>query len=307
MVRAVWAVALALAAAILPATLCAARTAQSVAVTIKPLHSLVASVMQGAGSPDLILKGAGSPHAYSLKPSDAVVLYTADVVFWIGPELETFLIRTIESLPTRTRTVALAAASGITRLEARDGLDWSDPHHPVGHHHTIDPHIWLDPKNAEAMATAIADHLAKADPANAQLYASNRDHLIARIQRLTADLARRLSSLSAKRFIVYHDAYAYFEKRFGLTAAAAMTINEGRAPGARHIARLRRLVKEQSVRCVFVEPQFEPRLARVITEATPARIAELDPLGAAHPAGPDQYFDMMTGMADAMHACLSKP
>jgi len=303
----VWVGCLALAVVLLPGAPRAADPPPRVAVTIKPLHSLVAGVMAGAGRPDLIIENAGSPHVYSLRPSDAAALHAADLVFWIGPDLETFLIRTLKALPDRIRTVALSKAPGVTRLEARDGLEWSEGGDTKPHHHVYDPHIWLDPTNAKAMTAAIAGELSKADPANAPLYAKNSDLVVKRLDSLTQRLAKRLAPVSRRGFVVYHDAYAYFEKRFGLSAVAAITISEARAPGARHIARLRRLIAAKSVPCVFVEPQFEPRLARVITEATSARIAELDPLGAARPAGSDLYFDVLDKMADTMLACLNKP
>ena len=290
-----------------------------VAVTIKPLHSLVAAVMTGVGKPHLIVRGAGSPHAYALKPSDAAALNAADIVFWVGPELETFLIKPLAGLDGTTRAVALMKAPGVDSLETRTGLDWSgadqprahaahaahdDPAH--AHLHGDDPHVWLDPRNAAAMANAVAGRLAGIDPSNAELYAENLDRLVQRLAAFETSVAERLALVRGKPFLVYHDAYAYFERRFGLQAAAAISRTEGRAPGARRVAHLRRLITQKDIRCVFVEPQFEPRLARVIIEGTNARLAELDPLAAARPAGPDLYLELIEAMAGAMLDCMGK-
>ena len=297
----------------------AADAGPRVAVTIKPLHSLVAAVMTGVGEPHLIVRGAGSPHAYALKPSDAEALNEADIVFWIGPELETFLIKPLAGRAGGTRAVALMKAPGVMVLESRAGLDWNgagqarahaahaahdDSAH--AHHHIDDPHIWLDPRNAAAMASAVADRLAEIDPPNAALYAKNGDRLVQRLEALETRLAERLAPVRGKPFLVYHDAYAYFERRFGVAAAAAISRAEGRAPGARRVVVLRSLITKKDIRCVFVEPQFEPRLARVIVEGTNARLAELDPLAAARPAGPDLYVELVDAMADAMLGCLGK-
>ena len=303
----------------------AAHAGPRVAVTIKPLHSLVSAVMTGVAKPHLIVRGAGSPHAYALKPSDAAALNAADLVFWVGPELETFLIKPLAGLDGKTRAVALMKAPGVDVLETRTGLDWSgagqpranaahaahdhpaqndDPAH--AHLHGDDPHVWLDPRNAAAMANAVAGRLAEIDPSNAALYAENRDRLVQSLAALETRLAERLAPVRGKPFLVYHDAYAYFERRFGLQATAAISRTEGRAPGARRVARLRRLITEKDIRCVFVEPQFEPRLARVIIEGTKARLAELDPLAAARPAGPDLYVELIEAMAGAMLGCLGQ-
>src|SRR5258708_22010768 len=139
-----------------------AAPAPDVLVSIKPLHSIVAAVMEGAGAPELLLTGAASPHSYALKPSDARKIARAEVIFWTGPVLETFLETPLANLAPRARVVALGDVDGGTRLQARKGGVWEadeDDEHSGG----IDGHVWLDPRNAVAMAASTARTLSPKD------------------------------------------------------------------------------------------------------------------------------------------------
>lgn len=299
----------------LPAALAAAPL--RVVVSIKPLHALVAGVMGDVGVPRLLLQGAASPHSYSLRPSDAQALSKADVVFWVGPRFETFLVKPLQTLAGRARVLALADAPGVEKLPygaagldavTNDAATRDDDNHDHGHEHdsgSFDPHVWLDPRNAEAMVTAIALTLAEADPEHAAAYRANaatlRDDLVALTQELTVTLA----PVRARPFLVFHDAYGYLEQRFGLTSVGAIAINPERPPGAARVAEIRQRVEDQGVVCVFSEPQFPPKLVAVMTEGTRARTGVLDPVGAALPAGPEAYGLLLRGLAANLRSCLS--
>ncbi|TVR96822.1 MAG: zinc ABC transporter substrate-binding protein ZnuA [Rhodospirillales bacterium] len=307
-----------------------------VTVTIKPIHSLVAGVMAGAGEPSLLIKGAGSPHAYSLRPSEARELEQADVVFWVGDGLEAFLARPLQTLAANARVVELAEADGLTLLAYREGGPW-EPHdhahdhdhghghshshdhghghdhkhehdhaHDHGHHHhgLHDMHIWLDPMNAVAMVRAIAATLAEADPAHADRYRDNAAAVIERLEILHGELEAELADVRDRPYVVFHDAYQYFEQRYGLNPVGSITVSPERAPGAARLAEIRDRIKTAGAVCVFSEPQFEPALVKVVTEGTDARTGVLDPLGADLEPGPDAYVTLMRNLSDSLRDCL---
>ncbi|MEX2521094.1 MAG: zinc ABC transporter substrate-binding protein [Paracoccaceae bacterium] len=291
--------------------------APRVVADIPPLHALAAEVMRGIGAPELILPPGAHPHDYAMRPSEAALLGEADMVFWIGPGLTPWLATAIESLATEAVIVELGEAEGVRHLAFRSGATFE--HHDLeeeiaaddhaedhGHgHEGEDPHVWLDPVNAQAMLGAIAAALTAADPANAGAYKANAAAASARIDRLIAEVAAQLAPAQGAPFIVFHDAYHYFEARFGIEAAGAIAISDAATPGPARLDEVRRLVSDLDVACVFTEPQFDTKLANLIAEGTGARIAELDPLGADIPPGPDLYAALIRNLGASLAGCLS--
>lgn len=259
-----------------------------VVASIKPLHALAAAVMEGAGSPEVLVKGAGSAHIHSLKPSDAKLLSEAAVVFWIGPTFETFLVRPFGALGGKARVVALGDVPGTKRIGT-------------------DGHIWLDPTNAKVIASAMAETLAGADPANAARYRTNARELAARIDTLDAELIAKLASIKDKPFFVFHDAYQYFGEHYGLDVRGHVTTNPERPAGARHLQHLKAEIAALPGTCVFAEPQFEPKLIATLTVGTRARSGVLDPEGSGLAPGPQLYFNLMHELADGLVGCLATP
>lgn len=290
----------------------AADTEVRVVASIKPVHSLVAAVMAGAGSPELIITGTTSPHAFSLRPSDARNIQNAQIIFMVGDALETSLAGSIETLGRDARVVRLFEIDGLKRLPLREGLTFE------GHDHegesdyearegeSLDTHIWLDPVNARTMVRAIADTLSAADAGNAATYAANAEDVSGRLNELLDRIDADIDGVRGRPFIVLHDAFHYFENRFGLIAAGAVRVSPDRPPGVRRITALRELVSDLEVICVLAEPQFESRLANVITEGTSARLGTVDPLGAALDSGPDLYFTLLNDMAASFRNCLAE-
>lgn len=322
----------------------AAAELPKVVASIAPIHSLVAAVMEGVGEPFLIVRGGGSPHAYALRPSEAAALQDADLVVWVGESMETFLADTIPTLAPDAHVLELQDAPGIALLALREGGAWEphahehgdedhdhdeghddenhdhdedhdahdedhgedhDAHDDHGHAHGgIDGHIWLDPENAKAIVTDVVTELVEIDPENAAIYEANGETVRAELDELSGDIAARIAPVADKPYIVFHDAYQYFQSRFGTAALGSVTVSPEKQPGAARIAEIRQRLADENVVCVFREPQFSPRVIATIVEGTDVKVGVLDPLGAEIPAGPDQYPMLMTTLADDLVACL---
>ena len=290
-----------------------------VVVSILPLHSLVAGVMAGVGTPRLLVHGAVSAHHYVLRPSDARALSAADLVVWVGPGLESFLAKPLRALAGRARVVALGAEPGIELLRRR--LGGADPvavrpgddsarDDSARYWARLDPHIWLDPRNAKRMVRIFARILGTLDPDHGPSYRANAARLAARLDRLDAALDAALIPVRQVPYVVFHDAYGYLEARYGLRRVAAVTLNPEVKPGARRLAAVRREMIASGVACVFAEPQFKPALVAVLTGGIPGgipvRSAPLDPLGAALAPGPEAYFELMRALSQSLVGCLGE-
>ena len=304
----------------------------NVVASVKPVHSLVAAVMEGIGAPVLIVKGAASPHTYALKPSQAEQIEKADLVFWMGHSLETFLEKPLESLASKAMVVELMDSHGLKKLEMREGGGFDehdhDDHDEDGHkehedhseeehdnhaeeshddhgHGKFDVHVWLDPENAKVMANEIMEALKKVDPGNAKKYETNTKKVVEKLNRLVAEVSAKLATAKGKGFVVFHDAYQYFEKRFGLKAVGSITVSPEVVPGVKRIKELKTKIKELNALCVFSEPQFKPKLVSTVVEGTKAKTGVLDPLGASIQNGPKLYFILIRDMANSLNKCLS--
>ena len=457
---------------ILPSTLISilSFTAQAeinVEASVKPLHSLVSGVTEGVQKPDLIVKGAASPHTYSLKPSQAKQLEEADLVFWMGHELESFLEQPLEAIATKAKVVELIDSQGLKRLDMREGGafddhghddhgqgehseeghddhageghafewagifklsaedytwtfakvdgDYADPmmkmvflrtssggeegieeqeevaerlikqqssvrrnhdgrlipdeenayqlvfdanrnvtkmrinikkegyyafftehmpfefeagehllknvsgkdieptaqepeagHHDHHGHSGFDVHVWLDPENAKVLVQEIKEALVELDPSNAGKYEANAKNLMLKLDRLISEISVKLASSKGKGFVVFHDAYQYFEERFGMTAVGSITVSPEVVPGASRIRELKDKIVELNAHCVFSEPQFQPKIGFTVAEGTQANTGVLDPLGASIADGPELYFTLVRDMANSLQECLSK-
>lgn len=298
----------------------AAKPPPAVLASIKPLHSLVAGVMDGIGAPQLLLEGAGSPHSYALRPSQAGALERADVVFWVGEDLEAFLARPLSALSEDAAVVALSEVDGLRRLPTREAGMWSgdeppkeergdgDAHEHAAHAHgAVDMHLWLDPRNGAVMAGAIAATLGAIDPERAAAYQANATRIGADLAEIDAELAAALAPVQERPFVVFHDAYQYFEDRYGLNAVGSITVDPQRAPGAARLRQIRAELQKTDAACVFAEPQFRPALVETVTEGTGVGTGVLDPLGADLAAGPEQYAQLLRGLADSLVDCLDRP
>ena len=308
-----------------------------VIASIKPLHSLVSYVMDGVGTPDILVDGSSSPHTFQLKPSHATMLQEADIVFWIGEDLESFLETPLESIAANSRHITLMESDEIELLKFREkhifgGHDDHDDHgdehdehdehgdehdehdehadehgdehddHHDGHAHgEHDIHFWLDPEIAKTIVKIVTRELSELDPTNASTYKSNSTKALNEINQLISDAKSKINKDA--KYVVFHDAYQYFEKRFGVEVIGALTVNPEVLPGAKQLAEIREVIEHENVNCLFSEPQFNPSIAETIAKDTGVKAAVIDPLGAELEPGKDLYFDLIGDIASSFESC----
>ncbi|RMA40618.1 zinc ABC transporter substrate-binding protein [Rhodophyticola porphyridii] len=316
----------------------------SVAVDIAPVHSLVAQVMQGVGEPTLIVQPGGSPHEYSLRPSEAAALQDADIVFWVGEDLTPWMAGAVETLADGADVTTLLEVDGVTLLDFREGAlfeahshehgdhdhdhgedhahdhDHGDEHdhdhahgdehahdHDHDHDHAHgehDPHAWLSPDNAAVWLNAIAAELSATDPENAGTYFANAATAREELDGLVTEINATLEPVRGLSFVVFHDAYQYFETAFDFPASGAISIGDAVDPSPARIAEIQGRVADEGIQCVLSEPQFDPGLVATVMDGTEANTAVLDPLGSDLEPGPDLYPQLLRNLATSLAGCL---
>jgi zinc transport system substrate-binding protein len=287
-----------------------------VVVTIKPLHALVAQVMTGVGVPELLVKGAASPHTFTLRPSEVRVLNAADVFFRMSEAVEPFTVQLVKALPKAVEVVTLQDAPGVRLLAQRTSATF-EPHahgrHGDGKHRhahgprkgeSVDGHAWLNPDNAKAMVGRIEQTLAGRYPAHAATFGRNAEVLRVRLDALAAELDAELRPIADKPYIVFHDALQYLERRFGLNVVGSISINPEVPPSGKRLRELRAKILSLGAICVFVEPAVDTRLVDNLIEGTSARTATLDPEGGRLEPGPELYVTLMRRLAADLRGCL---
>ena len=288
-----------------------------VVTSIKPIHSLVSYVMDGVGTPDLIVDGFNSPHNFQLKPSHAKMLENADIIFWIGEGLENFLEKPLDSISKNAKKVELMEIKGINKLEFREKNIFNehdhDEHEEDGHkeekhddhddhgHGAHDPHIWLDPQNAKVIVKLITKELSELDSKNAPTYKKNSEKALSDLDKLIKKVKKDTSK--DLRFVVFHDAYHYYEDRFGINLLGALTVNPDVLPGAAQLVEIREVIEHEKVNCIFSEPQFNPDIIKSIAKDTGVKTGVLDPLGANLDKGKNLYFDLIKNISSSFKGC----
>ena len=301
-----------------------------VVTSIKPIHSLAIYLMDGVGKPDLIVDGFNSPHGFSMKPSHAKMLQNADLIFWIGEDLESFLEKPLNSIAKKAEKIELIEIKGLNVLKFRernifdehdhddhakkkDDHDDHDDHdkkeddhddhdgHEGHGHGEYDPHIWLDPINAKVILKEMTEHLIENDLKNASTYKSNLDKALNDIDKLTIDVMTELNESTSS--IVFHDAYQYFEERFNVKILGAFTVNTDVMPGAEQLSEIREIIEHDKVKCIFSEPQFNPDIIKVVAKDMNIKTGVVDPLGATLNPGKDLYFDLIRNMSASFKGC----
>ena len=291
----------------------------NVVTDIAPVHGLVARVMEGVGTPQLIVPPSASPHDHAMRPSEARALSQADVVVWMGHTLTPWLEGSIDALAAGADQIELQDIAPVS-LSFREGVGF-EAHEHEGHGHDdhadeghddhgdedhgdeVDPHMWLDPQNAIGWVNVIADRLAAQDPENASVYRANSSAAVAEISMLSDQIAARMEPLQGRSFVVFHDAFHYFEARYGVEAAGAISASDAQAPSPRRLREIEHVIEDAGAKCVFAEPQFNPGIVEAVAGQT--NVHMIDPIGFELTLGPQMYLQLLSQIADGFEVCLS--
>lgn len=276
-----------------------------VVATIKPLHALASGVL--GESAELLVPGGASPHTYSLRPAAIRAISRADLLLWVGPPSESFMVRALNARSDGARVIQVLELPGLTRLAARSGGLWGDsePRLTEATTGSVDPHVWLDPRNARVIVEALVEALVALNPAAEARYRANAEALKQRLRDLDQGLQSQLAPVQDIPFLVFHDAYQYVEHRYNLHSVGSLVVHPDRPAGARRVQQLKEQIDEVGVCCVFREPQFRSPLVDVLIEETAARLDVLDPLGSALEPGPASYFILMRQLGAHLRSCLA--
>ncbi len=280
-----------------------------VLTSIKPLQQIAAAVQDGVGSPDVLLPPGASPHHYALRPSDVRKVGDADLLYWIGPDMENFLPRVLGG-----RSKPSVAVQSLPGMQLRHFGEDSHSHDEADHDDhdhdhrpgSLDAHLWLSSVNARVIATKMAADLAAADPANAARYQANLKQFVERLDALDVRIKQRVAGIADKPYFVFHEAFDYFEAAYGLKHTGVFSVASEVQPGAQHVAAMRKRLQEVGKTCVFSEPPLRPRLAETLTTGLPVRLAELDALGGTDPVDGKGYERLLEKLGGDLAGCLEQ-
>lgn len=265
--------------------------------SVKPLQLVAAALVDGIAEPGLLVPPDASPHHYALKPSEMRRIAEADLVVWVGPELELFLVKALQQ--TDAHILQLMDSDSSAKAGHHDHGD------DGGHEHEVDAHIWMDPVLMLEAAEKMRDTLMALAPEQRETLAANYDRFAQSLLTRDRELRERLAPLQERGFFVFHDAYGRFVEHYGLKQLGYFTVDPGRQPGARHLSEIRRQMAEHDADCVFSEPQFRAAVVDAVAADTGVRHGELDPLARNIEPGPDAYLDYLGALATEFERCLA--
>lgn len=245
----------------------------SVMVSIKPLQLIAQAITQDVVATQVLLPPGVTPHDYALRPSDLKRVYASDVLLWLGPEIEPYLVKPA----AMHQGVQLAVWQADDDGHQEHRTDQHEHVHDVHHHLYGDPHIWFDPEQAQRIARQLAQVLSSKDQPNAQRYQQNLERFLSRLAQKDIDI-KALMATQLPNYLVAHDAYSYFENHYGLQHVAAISETPESKPGAKGLLTLRKRIAEEQIQCLFVEPQTDPRIIAILTEGNDLQVYSLDPM-----------------------------
>ena len=303
--------------------------------TIQPINSLVSAIIGNTGKSITIIPSEQSPHDFKLKPSDVKVLQNGNIIFYVSNHLESSITKVLKNLPKNIKLINLMEDAGVNHLAIRDNDAWErhdhhghddhDVHDKHGkkhddhddhdkhekkhddhddHEKEDDVHVWLSPDNAIKIVQKVNKVLSLYFPENSKIYNDNTTKFIDKIRNLKMELVKELSPIKNKPFIVFHDAYQYFEKTFELNAVGSVALEGDIASSPKQISLIKDKIVKSKALCVFQEPQFDSKLVKIVVEGTDAKIGTLDPLGVNISENKDFYLQLITNMAKSLKECL---
>lgn len=274
-----------------------------VVVSINPFYTLAAALMKTVGTPTLLLNSGASPHHYHLRPSDQQKLNDADLIFWGGPDLEAFLVKPLAN--RSTAAVALVQTPGLILRPVRQSIQWDATEEHSGHQHAgnVDMHFWLDPQNAIMIIETMLKHLIQIDPLHISIYEKNAQDFIEKLHRVDRALAKNLKSIGTVPYLVFHDAYQYFDRHYALNGVGAINLHPELPPSVHRLSTIRQLIEAKKVKCIFSEPQFSTRLVDHLSTELNIKTAVLDPIGTDSSA--NGYFHLLEQLSTHLKTCLA--
>lgn len=302
-------------------SVCASQIASAEVVTsIRPIGFIAAAITDGVTTTKVLLPDGASPHNYALRPSDVQQLRNAELVVWVGPEMEVFLDKPLQQV-SAGKTLALSQVPAIDHMllgnkedehsahDSNDHQNHDDHQDHDGHDHNhdhgdLDMHIWLSPAIAKQIAIAIHDRLVEQQPENKAKLDVNLREFVQQLEQAEQNLGNMLASVQGRGYFVFHDAYRYFENYFGLTQLGHFTVNPEIQPGAQRLHQIRTQLVEQKAACVFAEPQFRPAVINAVAQGTNVRKGELDPLGSGIKLSKESYVQFLTQLSTQFASCL---
>jgi zinc transport system substrate-binding protein len=277
-----------------------------VLASIKPIAMLVKAVVGDELSVDVLLAVNTSPHDYALKFSDIRAIKSADLVVWIGPELEGVLVKPLSTVPTDEQL----KLTDLTTLHWPDDAEGAHDDHEHGHGaYTRDPHIWLNPRNSSAMVMAIAEILKEKYPEKSSLFEENVSEFIKNINELDSLIQNRIDRVNVgladgRGFVVTHDGYGHFVDYFGLNQLSTIKLSGGGVLGARHYGEI--IAMGDRVACVFGESQVNNKSSIKLAAQLGTNWAELELMGSGIALTKESYVQFFSGFTDTFLACLEK-
>ena len=290
----------------------------NVVTDIAPVHSLVSMVMKGIGEPQLLIPQNASPHYYAMRPSEARALQEANLVVYLGHDMTPWLEPLFETVAASAEPLDLSEVDGVLQLSYREGPvfgeqeghDDHDDHeghddHAHHDHDGNDPHMWLDPANALVWLDAIASELGHIDPENAARYRANANTAKEEISHEIHHLEDHLKSVQGKGFLVFHDAYQYFENRFGISATGSISIGDASKPSPKGLQELKHHFEEEGIHCVLSEPQYSSKLIDSVFGGFKPHIGVADPIGVDLELGSGLYLELLENLASRIAECVN--
>ncbi|WP_210449525.1 zinc ABC transporter substrate-binding protein ZnuA [Pantoea ananatis] len=284
-----------------------------IVASIKPVGFIASAIADGVTPVEVLLPDGASEHDYALRPSDVKRLQNADLVVWVGPEMEAFMTKSAASLPEK-KNLEIVQISGVKPLLLRGGED-DDHHdhddaehdHDEAHHHhhgEFNMHLWMSPEIAKKTAVAIHGKLLELMPQDKAKLDANLQHFEAELADTDKRIISQLAPVKDKGYFVFHDAYTYFEKHYGLSPTGHFTVNPEIQPGAQRLHQIRTQLVEKKAVCVFAEPQFRPAVIDAVARGTQVRKGTLDPLGTDISLGKDSYVKFLSQLSSQYETCL---
>ncbi len=285
----------------------------AVVTSIRPLGFIASAIADGVTPTEVLLPDGASPHDFALRPSDIQRLRSADLVLWVGPDMETFLNKALVPI-SATRKLAISELPAVKPLlmkgeddddhdHAGEAHNHADDDH--GHHHgEYNMHVWLSPEIAKVTAIAIHDRLLELMPQNKDKLDANLRQFENLLTQTDKNVGNMLTPVQGKGYFVFHDAYGYFEKHYGLSPLGHFTVNPEIQPGAQRLHQIRTQLVEQKAVCVFAEPQFRPAVINAVAKGTKVRSGTLDPLGIGIALGKDSYGKFLNQLSNQYVSCL---